>query len=213
MQAVAEDWDIDGWDQAYRNEETPWHSDHPHRELARLVEAGEWRPGRILDVGCGRASNLIWLAQRGFEGWGVDVSSEAIRQALGRPGAERLRLQTLNALDIGSLAEKFDYVLDMGCYHLHEFTPELRPRHAVAVHSVLRGGGELLLMCFNPREPVDWGGPRRVPREELDLIFGPHFVLHEIREAQWRATDESEGPWSWVSRWRPRMSHQGSTPV
>jgi len=204
MHAVAHDWDVDGWDQAYRTEAIPWHSDHPHRELAQLVEAGGWKPGKILDVGCGRASNLIWLARRGFEGWGVDVSSEAIRQALGRPGAEKLRLQTLNALDIGSLGETFFYVVDMGCYHLHEFTPELRPRHAAAVRSVLREGGELLLMCFSPREPAEWGGPRRVPREELDQVFGPLFQLHEIREVQWRATDETEGPWSWFSRWSPR---------
>jgi SAM-dependent methyltransferase len=199
---MSDPWDVAGWNRAYEEGDTPWHSDDPHREVVRVAEEGIWRPGRILDVGCGRGSNLIWLAGRGFEGWGVDVSEEAIRQARARAPAG-VRLSVLGSLEIGALGEGlFDYVLDMGCYHLHEFTPELRPLHAAAIHSALRPGGELLLICFSPREPAEWGGPRRVPREELDEVFGPLFELADIRESQWRATTESEGPWSWVARWK-----------
>lgn len=201
---MSDPWDRVGWNRAYREGDTPWHSDHPHREVVRLVEEGIWPRGRILDVGCGRASDLIWLAERGFEGWGIDLSDEAVRQAQTRVPAG-VRLFVLGSLELSLPAleaEPFDYVLDIGCYHLHEFTPELRPRHARALHSVLRPGGELLLMCFSPREPADWGGPRRIPREELIDVFGPPlFDLVELRETQWRAMDESEGPWSWVSRW------------
>lgn len=37
--------------------------------------------GRALDLGCGRGGAAVWLAQRGLEVWGYDVSPVAIAQA------------------------------------------------------------------------------------------------------------------------------------
>lgn len=191
------------WDLAYREGRIPWHSDAPHHEIVRLVESRRWRPGKILDIGCGLASNLLWLSGRGFETWGVDISAEAIRQARERTG-RRVRLLVRDALDVASLGETFDYVLDMGCYHLHDFPAGARQAYPRVVHSVLRPDGEFLLMCFSPKEPPDWGGPRRVSKEELETTFGPWFELLELLETRWHGTDEAEGPWSWMARWRPR---------
>jgi ubiquinone/menaquinone biosynthesis C-methylase UbiE len=41
----------------------------------------EWRKGKILDVGCGNGRNLLHFAKLGFDAYGVDFSSEMIKQA------------------------------------------------------------------------------------------------------------------------------------
>jgi ubiquinone/menaquinone biosynthesis C-methylase UbiE len=37
---------------------------------------------KILDLGCGSGRDSIFLAERGFDVWGVDLSKEAIRRAI-----------------------------------------------------------------------------------------------------------------------------------
>lgn len=46
--------------------------------------------GRALDIACGRGATSVWLAGRGLDVWGVDISPVAIAQARGL--AERHRV-------------------------------------------------------------------------------------------------------------------------
>jgi len=50
----------------------------PRRELVELVESGRIKPGRAIDLGSGTASNVIYLAQHGFDALGVDFSPAAV---------------------------------------------------------------------------------------------------------------------------------------
>ena len=50
----------------------------PREELVSLVESGRVKPCRAIDLGSGTASNVIYLAQHGFEVTGVDYSPAAI---------------------------------------------------------------------------------------------------------------------------------------
>lgn len=59
---------------------------------------------KILEIGCGTASNLLFLAQQGFDVSGIDISSKAIDVA-----KERFSTQGLSAdLNTGSF-EKLDF--------------------------------------------------------------------------------------------------------
>ena len=69
------------WDQHYAAGETPWDTGNPDPELVRLVESGRVPRGRALDVGCGTGTNARYLASKGCEVVGVDVSRVAIEQA------------------------------------------------------------------------------------------------------------------------------------
>lgn len=52
------------------------------RENAILVrEAADLAPGRVLDLGCAEGVDVIWLARRGWQVTGVDVSRVALRHA------------------------------------------------------------------------------------------------------------------------------------
>lgn len=54
----------------------------PREELVSLVESGRIKPCKAIDLGSGTASNVIFLAQYGFDVTGVDFSPAAVE--LGR---------------------------------------------------------------------------------------------------------------------------------
>ncbi len=102
------------WDERYRERERIW-SGNVNPTLAAAVEqierTGPHRPGeprsseaqsgqtcagphpacpRALDLGCGEGGDVLWLAQRGYTAFGVDISTVAIGRARAR--AEELGL-------------------------------------------------------------------------------------------------------------------------
>jgi hypothetical protein len=38
------------------------------------------------------------------------------------------------------------------------------------------------MLCFSEKEPTDWGGPRRVTREEIESTFSSLFNINYIRD-------------------------------
>lgn len=50
----------------------------PRKELVEAVESGRIQPCRAIDLGCGTASNAIFLAQHGFAVTGTDYTRAAI---------------------------------------------------------------------------------------------------------------------------------------
>lgn len=76
------------WNERYREHERVW-SGNVNDTLAGAVEWIEqqrplcYRP-RALDLGCGEGGDVLWLAQRGYHAFGVDISSVAIDRARAR---------------------------------------------------------------------------------------------------------------------------------
>jgi SAM-dependent methyltransferase len=68
------------WDERYAESGQVW-SGRPNGAL--VTETEDLSPGRALDVGCGEGADAVWLALRGWEVTGLDVS----RVALGRAEA------------------------------------------------------------------------------------------------------------------------------
>jgi SAM-dependent methyltransferase len=119
-----------------------WHLSRPSPEILDALDAGWLRPGmRVLDLGCGLATDIEYLVERGFTAVGIDQSEAAVRQAR----AMHPRLQLVDG-DVRSLPfepASFDYLLDRGCFH---YLPAVdRVTYAREAARVLRPGGELLL--------------------------------------------------------------------
>ncbi len=66
------------WDQLYRTHgRLP--GDDPNEVL--VARCGDLEPGRALEIGCGVGGDAIWLARRGWQVTGVDVSQVALAHA------------------------------------------------------------------------------------------------------------------------------------
>ena len=124
---------------------TPWDTGITPPEVLRFLENKS--PGRALDLGCGTGTNVIALAEHGWQATGIDFVPRAIRVA--RRKARRQGLSGRAAFFVGdalssdSFQGKFNLILDIGCFHgFSEIDAEICARNITA-HLV--EGGSLLL--------------------------------------------------------------------
>jgi SAM-dependent methyltransferase len=110
--------------------------------------------GRLLELGCGAGNMTIWLAERGYEAYGVDISHTAIAWAREKALEHGLRIN-FSVGDVLDLVEYtdgfFDFVFDGHC--LHCIIGKDRERMLTSVRRVLKPRGYFLVdtMCG----PVD----------------------------------------------------------
>lgn len=133
----------------YEARETHFECDLIAAELGPLRES----IGRILEIGCGDGHKTEWLARHfGASAAGLDPSSKAIehgRSRLGASGSVELRTGTADKLEWADAS--FDLVYFGFCLYLVGRT-ELMAAVAEA-DRVLRPGGFLVILDFDPRQP------------------------------------------------------------
>jgi SAM-dependent methyltransferase len=66
------------WEDRYASIDRVW-SGNVNHALVQVVS--ELTLGRALDLGCGEGGDVVWLAQRGWDATGVDISTTATRRA------------------------------------------------------------------------------------------------------------------------------------
>ena len=72
------------WEDIYRKyslEEIPWHEDKPAEYLIDLLKKKKIKIGVALDVCSGAGTNTMYLAEKGFEVTGIDISETATKIA------------------------------------------------------------------------------------------------------------------------------------
>ncbi|MEM7245098.1 MAG: class I SAM-dependent methyltransferase [Acidobacteriota bacterium] len=117
------------------------------------------RGGRLLDLGCGEGRKALWLARRGWEVTGVDLSPTAIAWA--RENAESAGLpvdfRVGSVLDLAGLADdSFDLVHDGNCAHC--IVGDDRAALLASVRRVLSQGGVFLLNAMSGELPAGFAG-------------------------------------------------------
>ncbi|MGA9188270.1 MAG: class I SAM-dependent methyltransferase [Methanosarcina sp.] len=171
------------WDEAYKGT-PPWDIDHPQLAFQTLIKSGEIKPGRALDIGCGRGENAVMLAMNGCDVTGIDLVKDAISDAKAKAIERHVKVNFVvgNVLQMDRLfmEDEFDVVIDSGLFHV--MTDEERPVFARQVHRVLKAGGKYFMLCFSDKEP-DGYGPRRVSKAEIESIFTPLFKIIYIKDA------------------------------
>ena len=187
---------MDFFDSAYEGI-PPWDIGRPQREIIRLAEEREIIGG-VLDVGCGSGENALYLAHLGFEVWGIDAASSAIKKAREKAKERGIKVKFLvgDALRLQSIQNKFDTVIDCGLFHV--FTDEERPIFAASLSSVLIPGGRYFMLCFSEHEPGSFG-PRRVTQVEIRATFNKGWKINYIREAEFETMSGTEGVKAWLS--------------
>ena len=73
----------DFWENHYGQSERVW-SGKVNTTLAEVLE--ELAPAKALDLGCGEGGDALWLASRGWQVTGVDISETAVARARSAAG-------------------------------------------------------------------------------------------------------------------------------
>jgi len=183
---------LSSWEDAYKTV-PPWDVGRPQPAFVELVRIGELNRGKVLDVGCGTGENALYLAEKGFAVIGVDLTNRAIDAARAKAAERKLKVDFRegNALSLDFKDSVFDSVIDSGLFHT--FPDDDRPVYAREIARVLAPRGKYFMLCFSDKEPTNWGGPRRVTREEIESTFSSFFEINYIREALFATRFHSNG--------------------
>ena len=168
----------------YDQDFVPWdigEAQPPVRKAARDGAFGS-AGTTVLDCGCGAGDNANWLAARGHDVLGFDLSPSAIATAREVSGYTDVRaaiaehggaveFTQASAVDLGAAGRVqarakelggFAVVLDSAL--LHCLDDEAQRTYLGGLRPLVRPGGKLLLGCFSDANPEPWSrpGPRRM---------------------------------------------------
>ena len=186
----------------YRFGKPPWIIDKAQPDLIAAAEKGEVRGPTVLDVGCGTGDNAIYLVGRGFEVTGVDVSAKAIGIAKQKAREAKVEVTfiTLDALSIGTLAKKFDTVIDIGLFHNLKGD---RERYLRALSNVCASKGQLLMLCFSDQageyEVYPHFYPKPMSQDEIRASFSKRWKIEWIRLGRTQSNQKYEEYSSWLT--------------
>jgi len=182
-----------------------WTKYESPKELVELIETGKIKPCKTLDVGCGEGFYAIYLASKGFEVTGIDISENAITHAKENATKQgvKIKFMQMDITNLNKINDKFDFILEWAI--LHHIIPEQRQKYIEDIKEVLNKGGKYLSICFNNQNP-DFGTKgknlRIVPEgakmpagtklyyssfEEMEQLFEPHFRIIEAKLIQMTA--------------------------
>jgi SAM-dependent methyltransferase len=169
------------WDNRYRDNDTPWDTGYPSTELQRWLAESKLSPCRVLEVGCGTGTNLIWLAQQGFHCTGIDLSARAIERARQKATAAGVNVQLVvgDACAPPDLGEPFAFLFDRGCYHAvrrADVAPYLR-----ALEMWTTPGAQGLVITGNANADRR-NGPPVVTEEEIRRELGSALEIVRLRD-------------------------------
>jgi SAM-dependent methyltransferase len=123
----------------------PWDTGTSPPELLAFIQAQP--PGRALDLGCGTGTNMLTLAQAGWQVTGMDFAVRAVKQARRRLKSVEPQAQVVlgDVSRMTGIDGPFDLVLDIGCYH--GLPGEMRAGYRENLLRVLGPHGRFLLYC------------------------------------------------------------------
>ena len=175
----------DFWENRYADSERVW-SGRVNATMSSLVE--DLPAGHALDLGCGEGGDVLWLAARGWQATGVDISATAVargtaqaeaqaeRQALGQGRAQFIAA----ALPDGMPEGPFDLIC---ASFLHSPVALDRRRILQTAAQRVALDGHLLVVSHATAPP--WSehrhGPDEMPTLDGDLTA---LVPHEAWEVK-----------------------------
>jgi len=181
------------YEKIYEKPGAVWTKNGPREELVKLVESGKIKPCKVLVTACGEGFDCIYLASKGFDVLGIDISDKAIEYA--KKNAEeagvKIRFMQMDVFALDKLEEKFDFVLEWALLHCVE--RETWDKYIENVAKLLNDDGKYLSVCFNINSPEFGGEEKKIreshlgtylyfsSQEELKELFEPYFKIIESR--------------------------------
>ena len=166
----------DGWRVMFNNiyvSKEPGFATEPNALLISTVEGR--KPGRALDIGMGQGRNSVFLALKGWDVTGFDLSDEGIATA--RRNADRAAVKinailgTEDAFDYGT--EQWDLIV-----FVYEPFPITTAAYVQRLHRSLRAGGLIVIESFGEEETVKNRPSTAIDPERLLAAFKDFHLLH-----------------------------------
>lgn len=166
----------------------PWDTGISPPELLEFIQ--NHKPGRAIDIGCGTGTNVITLANAGWDVVGVDFAPRAIKLARQKAGQAGVQAEFLvkDVTTLDGFHGPFDLALDLGCFH--GISPKGRAKYLHQLHRILGPGGFWLMYGFlkvDANQPgtglTDWDIDQILTR--LALIWRRDGVDQQEKSSAW----------------------------
>ena len=177
------------------------HDDH-HENFQEfyLSLARKYGAGGVVDVACGTGAVLLYLAERGIEIDGTDLSEEMCKVAAAKADAMGLRLNIIPAdMTAFSSGRKYSLAIIARSGFMHLPTQALQEAALRNLREQLLPGGILTLNTFDPWPPMQAAQMQTTPE---DYSFRLEYVNSRgNREKIWNAvtynpyTQQMYGSW------------------
>lgn len=172
---------------------------HPMSAFSRepnrlLVEtASSLPPGRALDVAMGEGRNAVYLASKGWDVTGFDVSDEALRQASARAKEADVRIQVSLAA-----SESFDYGREQWdlIVFAYAFAPIRDAAYVRRIRDSLKPGGVVVFEHY-----IRVPGVREVPG-----VVGRGQLLGLLADFEIRRHEDTQSRGDWLFGRRARLT-------
>ena len=178
---------VDFWEERYAGPDRVWSG----KANAALVDvASGLTPGRALDLGCGEGADALWLASKGWDVIGVDISPTAVGRAAAEAAAQGLEQRVrFEATDLSSWDSDHSFDLVTSAF-LH--SPVELPRQDILrrASAFVVPGGHLLVITHAAAPPWSGHAEGHAPefltpaQERAVLALGEDWTveLEEVRE-------------------------------
>ena len=166
----------DGWRIMFNNiysSSTPGFVTQPNALLISTVEGR--MPGRALDIGMGQGRNSVFLALKGWDVTGFDISDEGL--AVAHKNAERAGVK-LNA--IRETDEAFDYGSDQWdmIVFMYEPFPVTSAAYVERLRKSMKSGGLIVIESFGEEATAPNRPPTAIDPGQLLAAFKDFRLLH-----------------------------------
>lgn len=176
-----------------------WTEINPPKELVELIESKKIQPCKAIDVGCGEGFYSIYLAKKGFDVLGIDISENAIKYAKenAKKAGVNIRFTAMEIGNLHKLNEKFDFIFEWTL--LHQIIPSEREKYVRDINNILNKKGKYISVCFNVQDPKITGPGKKVrviseesrglngcklyfsSLDELEKLFSRYFKIIESK--------------------------------
>ena len=182
--------DFPDWETLYKTQKAetmPWYNESLDSDLEKeLAERKVITDGKFLDLGTGPATQVMWLAERGFKVIGSDLSGAAISRAKKiYSNAKNVNFIVDDIINSRLKDNEFDYIFDRGCFHV--LLPADRKKYISKIKKILKVNGILFLKCFSDKEPRQ-EGPYKFSQDEIRDLFSESFQIGSVKETVYQGT-------------------------
>lgn len=189
----------DFWHRRWQKNEIGFHQDRINLHLQSFWPSLRLAPPAMVFVPlCGKSRDMLWLAEQGHEVLGIELSAVAVEDFFTEnhltpevtegsrfkryraPGITLLQgdLFELSPDDLAGVAAVYDRA------SLIAFPPEMRPRYARHLCSLLRAQTVMLLISLEYPEQEMKGPPFSVHEPEVRQLFEDEMHIEKVLELE-----------------------------